>query len=129
MAMIKKLCWSRRKKLQRMSRVKRSFHRRDRGLYIADAETASGTVKVLVEGLQRARISALSAMANTFLRRRSIWSRRPLMSGTGSAGAYCNQPVRRLHQADKKIPPEVLTSLNSIDDPARRRIPLLHICR
>ena len=35
-----------------------------------------GTVKVLVEGLQRARISALS-----FLRRRSIWSRRPLMSG------------------------------------------------
>lgn len=40
-----------------------------------------GTVKVLVEGLQRARISALSDNANTFLRRRSIWSRRPLMSG------------------------------------------------
>ena len=33
-----------------------------------------GTVKVLVEGLQL-------TMANTFLRRRSIWSRRPLMSG------------------------------------------------
>lgn len=43
-----------------MSRCKRSFHCRDRGLYIADAELPDGTVKVLVEGLQRARISALS---------------------------------------------------------------------
>lgn len=40
-----------------------------------------GTVKVLVEGLQRARISALSDNGEHFLRRRSIWSRRPLMSG------------------------------------------------
>lgn len=39
-----------------------------------------GTVKVLVEGLQRARISALSDNGEHFLRRRSIWSRRPLMS-------------------------------------------------
>ncbi len=40
-----------------------------------------GTVKALVEGLQRARISALSDNGEHFPRRRSIWSRRPLMSG------------------------------------------------
>lgn len=39
-----------------------------------------GTVKVLVEGLQRARISALSDNGEHFSARRSIWSRRPLMS-------------------------------------------------
>ncbi|XNM48516.1 LON peptidase substrate-binding domain-containing protein [Escherichia coli] len=88
-----------------------------------------GTVKVLVEGLQRARISALSDNGEHFSAKADIWSRRPLMAGTGSAGAYCNQPVRRLHQAEQKIPPEVLTSLNSIDDPARLADTIAHICR
>lgn len=39
-----------------------------------------GTVKVLVEGLQRARISALSDNGEHFSAKAGIWSRRPLMS-------------------------------------------------
>lgn len=40
-----------------------------------------GTVKVLVEGYSARVFLRSLTMANTFLRRRSIWSRRPLMSG------------------------------------------------
>lgn len=39
-----------------------------------------GTVKVLVEGYSARVFLRSLTMANTFLRRRSIWSRRPLMS-------------------------------------------------
>ncbi|XNM61303.1 LON peptidase substrate-binding domain-containing protein [Escherichia coli] len=62
---------------------------------------------------------ALSTMANTFLRRRSIWSRRPLMSEQEVLVRTAISQFEGYIKLNKKTPREVLTSLNSIDDPAR----------
>ena len=80
-----------------------------------------GTVKVLVEGTQRARIrERRRAAANTWPRRRQ-----PIAGEPGSAHEV--EAMRRalLAQFDqyvklnKKIPPEILTSMSGIDDGGR----------
>ena len=79
-----------------------------------------GTVKVLVEGLQRARISALSDDGEYFSAKAEYLESPALdereqevlvRTAIGQFEGYI--------KLNKKIPPEVLTSLNSIDDPAR----------
>ncbi|XPE63886.1 LON peptidase substrate-binding domain-containing protein [Shigella flexneri] len=77
-----------------------------------------GTVKVLVEGLQRARISALSDNGEHFSAK-AEYVESPTIDEQEQEVLVrtAMSQFRRLHQLNKKIPPEVLTSLNSIDDP------------
>ncbi|AWH89770.1 endopeptidase La [Limnobaculum parvum] len=79
-----------------------------------------GTVKVLVEGLQRARITMLADNGEHF-------SAQAEYMPTASIDEQEQEVLIRtaINQFDgyiklnKKIPPEVLTSLNGIEDPAR----------
>jgi ATP-dependent Lon protease len=81
-----------------------------------------GTVKVLVEGQQRARVSRITDGANHFT------ATVVPVEATGADGKPAEiEALRRavLQQFDqyvklnKKIPPEILTSIASIDDPGR----------
>lgn len=79
-----------------------------------------GTVKVLVEGLQRAKITALSDNGEHFS------AQAEYMPSVGLDEQEQEVLIRTaINQFDgyiklnKKIPPEVLTSLNGIEDPAR----------
>ncbi len=79
-----------------------------------------GTVKVLVEGLQRARIDTVTD-AETHFSARVV----PLAPETGDSAEV--EALRRAVMAqfeqyvklNKKIPQEILTSLTGIDDPGR----------
>ncbi|MBN8477967.1 MAG: endopeptidase La [Burkholderiales bacterium] len=79
-----------------------------------------GTVKVLVEGTQRARIEAVEDLTDSLSARA-----RPIAVDTGPAHEV--EAMRRalLAQFDqyvklnKKIPPEILTSMSGIDDGGR----------
>ncbi|MEJ5988530.1 endopeptidase La [Ramlibacter sp. PS3R-8] len=81
-----------------------------------------GTVKVLVEGQQRARVSRIADGASHFTATVS-----PVESGSTDGKSAEIEALRRavLQQFDqyvklnKKIPPEILTSIASIDDPGR----------
>jgi ATP-dependent Lon protease len=79
-----------------------------------------GTVKVLVEGLQRARITTLSdsgehfAAQAEYLESPSIDEREQEVLVRTAINQF-----EGYIKLNKKIPPEVLTSLNSIDDAAR----------
>ncbi|MDR0806921.1 MAG: endopeptidase La [Enterobacteriaceae bacterium] len=79
-----------------------------------------GTVKVLVEGLQRARITTLTDNGEHFT------AQAEYMLSSGSDEQEQEVLIRTaINQFDgyiklnKKIPPEVLTSLNGIEDPER----------
>ena len=80
-----------------------------------------GTVKVLVEGQQRARVLHIEDGPEHFVSQVS-----PIQPETGDVDTEV-EALRRavLQQFDqyvklnKKIPPEILTSISSIDDPGR----------
>jgi ATP-dependent Lon protease len=79
-----------------------------------------GTVKVLVEGAQRARIHHISELDSHF-----VADLTPVESELGDASeveAMRRAIVQQFDQyvkLNKKIPPEILTSLAGIDDPGR----------
>ena len=81
-----------------------------------------GTVKVLVEGQQRAKVNRIEDGELHF-----IATVTPLEAGAGDDKASEVEALRRavMQQFDqyvklnKKIPPEILTSISSIDDPGR----------
>ena len=80
-----------------------------------------GTVKVLVEGGDRAKISRFASTEEYFSAEMEVIkddfsiSEREMEVLTRSATALFDQYVK----LNKKVPPEVLTSLSSIDDPSR----------
>jgi ATP-dependent Lon protease len=81
-----------------------------------------GTVKVLVEGQQRARVNRISDGDQHF-----VANVTPVEPAEGDAKSSEIEALRRavMQQFDqyvklnKKIPPEILTSISSIDDPGR----------
>src|SRR6059058_3843928 len=81
-----------------------------------------GTVKVLVEGQQRARVTKITEGESHF-----VATVTPLETAMGDAKSAEIEALRRavMQQFDqyvklnKKIPPEILTSISSIDDPGR----------
>ncbi len=79
-----------------------------------------GTVKVLVEGGQRARITGFTENANFFEARAEL-----IGEGGGETKeveALARTVVSQFEQyikLNKKIPPEVLVSINQIDDPSK----------
>jgi ATP-dependent Lon protease len=81
-----------------------------------------GTVKVLVEGQQRARVNRIDDGEQHF-----VANVTPVPSEEGEAKSSEIEALRRavMQQFDqyvklnKKIPPEILTSISSIDDPGR----------
>ncbi|CAN5869003.1 endopeptidase La [soil metagenome] len=81
-----------------------------------------GTVKVLVEGQQRARVNRIDDSETHFSANVS-----PIEAVEGGAKGTEVEALRRavMQQFDqyvklnKKIPPEILTSISSIDDPGR----------
>ena len=81
-----------------------------------------GTVKVLVEGQQRAQVDAIEDVDSHFTA--------TVTPVQASAGSYKPSEIEALRRAvmqqfdlyvklNKKIPPEILTSISSIDDPGR----------
>ena len=80
-----------------------------------------GTVKVLVEGGERAKVQKFIATEEYFTARIEVVrdtqtvSEREMEVLMRSATALFDQYVK----LNKKVPPEVLTSLSSIDDPSR----------
>lgn len=79
-----------------------------------------GTVKVLVEGLQRARITTLSDDGEHFSAKAEYLDSPEL--DEREQEVLVRTAISQFEgyiKLNKKIPPEVLTSLNSIDDPAR----------
>ena len=79
-----------------------------------------GTVKVLVEGLQRARITTLSDNGDHFAAK-AEYLESPAIDEREQE-VLVRTAISQFEgyiKLNKKIPPEVLTSLNSIDDPAR----------
>lgn len=79
-----------------------------------------GTVKVLVEGLQRARITTLSDDGEHFAAKAEYLDSPQL--DEREQEVLVRTAISQFEgyiKLNKKIPPEVLTSLNSIDDPAR----------
>jgi ATP-dependent Lon protease len=83
-----------------------------------------GTVKVLVEGLQRARVDAVQDGESHFTATLT-----PILEGAGTE-QIASSEIEALRRAvmqqfdqyvklNKKIPPEILTSITSIDDPGR----------
>ncbi|UCC56619.1 MAG: endopeptidase La [Gammaproteobacteria bacterium] len=80
-----------------------------------------GTVKVLVEGAERARISSFESLDTFFtanidiLQSRDEEEEKELEVLTRSLLAMFDQYVK----LNKKVPPEILTSLSGIDEPGR----------
>src|SRR5690606_15842186 len=80
-----------------------------------------GTVKVLVEGVQRARVNAFTADEDFFEVEAELLDEEHL-SEASEAEALVRTVVAQFEQyvkLNKKIPPEVLVSINQIDDPAK----------
>ena len=83
-----------------------------------------GTVKVLVEGQQRARVSKIEDGEHHFLAH--VTPVEPQQSGPAERGSEVEALRRAVMQQfdhyvklNKKIPPEILTSISSIDDAGR----------
>jgi len=80
-----------------------------------------GTIKVLVEGVQRARIVSVEDKPELFLAQVEM----PLPSppyDSNETQAMCRALIAQFDQyvkLNKKIPPEILTSLSNIDDAGR----------
>jgi len=78
-----------------------------------------GTVKVLVEGGQRQKSFSSAIMTRSFRPMPSCCPKKRRPIRIGSSGAHRDFAVRAVHQAEQKIPPEVLVSINQIDDPSK----------
>jgi ATP-dependent Lon protease len=84
-----------------------------------------GTVKVLVEGGQRARITKFADNPNFFEAHAELIVERPGETKEGETKeveALARTVVSQFEQyikLNKKIPPEVLVSINQIDDPSK----------
>src|SRR5262245_23635669 len=84
-----------------------------------------GTVKVLVEGGQRARITKFADNPNFFEAHAELIAERPGETKEGETKeveALARTVVSQFEQyikLNKKIPPEVLVSINQIDDPSK----------
>ncbi len=79
-----------------------------------------GTVKVLVEGVNRARVLEFIELENSFAAR--IEQVEDVASSEGEVQALMRTVFTQFDQyvkINKKIPPEILTSLSSIDDAGR----------
>ena len=79
-----------------------------------------GTVKVLVEGLERAQVTEISEKSDYLV------AEARLLVADGMSEQEASALIRSLLsqfdqyvQLSKKIPPEVMTSISSIDDPGR----------
>src|SRR3546814_4236601 len=80
-----------------------------------------GTVKVLVEGVQRARIGTFTGHESFFEVEAEILEEEPA-GDASEQEALVRTVVGQFEQyvkLNKKIPPEVLVSINQIDDPAK----------
>ena len=83
-----------------------------------------GTVKVLVEGQQRARVNKIEEGEQHFTA--NVSPVEPVAVVAGNKGSEIEALRRAVTQQfdhyvklNKKIPPEILTSISSIDDPGR----------
>jgi ATP-dependent Lon protease len=83
-----------------------------------------GTVKVLVEGQQRARVNRITEGEQYFSG--NVTPVEPLAAASGERGSELEALRRAVMQQfdhyvklNKKIPPEILTSISSIDDAGR----------
>lgn len=79
-----------------------------------------GTVKVLVEGVSRARIKSVELEAEYFQAQVVPLSPEPMVEKQGEllVRSLLSQ-FEQYVQLSKKIPPEVMTSISSIDEPGR----------
>jgi ATP-dependent Lon protease len=79
-----------------------------------------GTVKVLVEGAKRARITGFADNPNFFQAYAEVMEDTPDTSKEWEAlGRSVIAQFEQYIKLNKKIPPEVLVSLNQIDDPSK----------
>ncbi len=79
-----------------------------------------GTVKVLIEGKERAQIEKIEEMANYF--RAQIHPLEEIGVSGSEAHAMVSAAINQFEQyvnLSKKVPAEVITSLSGIDDPSR----------
>ena len=77
-----------------------------------------GTVKVLVEGGQRARIAGFTDNAEFFEAVPSRWKSSAGCQPSRGAGRAVVEQFENYVKLNKKVPPEVLVSITQIDDPA-----------
>ncbi len=81
-----------------------------------------GTVKVLVEGTQRARIVRYHDNSNFFQANAELISEKDTDDTTEESIALSRSVISQFEQyikLNKKIPPEVLVSVNEIEDPTK----------
>ena len=81
-----------------------------------------GTVKVLVEGLQRAAVNHVDDGETHFTAQLTPIEVMPLSAKDSEVEALRRAVMQQFDQyvkLNKKIPPEILTSISSIDDPGR----------
>nr|WP_315203275.1 endopeptidase La [uncultured Albidiferax sp.] len=81
-----------------------------------------GTVKVLVEGQQRARVNHIDDGESHFTANTTPMVAAALVQKTTEIEALRRAVMQQFDQyvkLNKKIPPEILTSISSIDDPGR----------
>ena len=82
-----------------------------------------GTVKVLVEGQQRARVNKIEDGESYFSANvtplEAVLDLDPKSSETEALRRAVMQQFDQYVKLNKKIPPEILTSISSIDDPGR----------
>src|SRR6187551_3493122 len=81
-----------------------------------------GTVKVLVEGQQRARVNRIDDGEAHFVANvtpMEMAEKDPKSSETEALRRAVMQQFDQYVKLNKKIPPEILTSISSIDDPGR----------
>ena len=81
-----------------------------------------GTVKVLVEGLQRAAVNHVEDGETHFTAQLTPIQVLPLSAKDSEVEALRRAVMQQFDQyvkLNKKIPPEILTSISSIDDPGR----------
>ena len=116
-------CWSRRRPPAKDEPERRRHVRGRLRLHILQMlKLPDGTVKVLVEGVQRARIAQHRRRRRALRRRRR--RRSPPRSRADAprsrrCAARSSQQFDQYVKLNKKIPPEILTSIAGIDDAGR----------
>jgi len=79
-----------------------------------------GTIKVLVEGVQRARIVQFDDLGHMYAAETEALEPEPIPAREGEvlSRSLLNQ-FDQYVKLNKKVPPEIISSLSSIDDPSR----------
>ncbi|MCC7121782.1 MAG: endopeptidase La [Gammaproteobacteria bacterium] len=79
-----------------------------------------GTIKVLVEGVQRARIVEFEDLGHMYVAGIEVLEPEPIPEREGEvlSRSLLNQ-FDQYVKLNKKVPPEIISSLSSIDDPSR----------